>query len=77
MFELFVLSLDHLVRSKSQETDDEMCLDPIDFRVHCKCTECLQYREMLILLILEDHEYNMLWDRLRTLIREFYDVVPQ
>lgn len=60
-----------------QETDEKMCFDLMDFRVHCKCTECLQYREMLILLILEDHEYNTLWDRLRSLIREFYDVIPQ
>lgn len=46
------------------------------FRMKCMCTECLKYRETLIQLVLEDRDYNMLWDRLKTLIREFYDVVP-
>lgn len=32
---------------------------------------------MLIQLMIEDREYNILWDRLKALIREFYEVVPQ
>lgn len=47
------------------------------FHVTCTCAECLKYREMLVQLILEDREYNTLWDRLKALIRDFYDVVPQ
>lgn len=60
-----------------QDDDDRFCFDTEIFRVYCKCTECLQYREVLIQLVLEDHEYNTLWDRLKALIREFYDVIPQ
>lgn len=51
--------------------------DPAVFRLYCECDDCLEYREMLIQLIVEDREYNILWDRLKALIREFYDVVPQ
>lgn len=42
----------------------------------CTCTECLKYRETLIQLVLEDHEFNTLWNRLQQLIREFYHMVP-
>lgn len=47
------------------------------FRVHCRCAECLKYRETLIQLFLEDFEYNTLWKRLQLLVRRFYDLVPE
>lgn len=50
---------------------------PSFFNLYCECEECLEYREMLIQLMVEDREYNILWDRLKALIREFYEVVPQ
>lgn len=47
------------------------------FRVHCRCVDCLKYREMLIQLLLEDFEYNTLWIRLQQLILRYYcDMVP-
>lgn len=60
-----------------EDNDDSFCFDTEIFRVYCKCAECLQYREVLIQLVLEDREYNTLWDRLKALIREFYDIIPQ
>lgn len=47
------------------------------FRVHCRCADCLKYRETLIQLFLEDFEYNTLWKRLQLLVRRFYDLVPE
>lgn len=47
------------------------------FRVSCTCEDCLKYRETIILLVLEDYEYNTLWKRLQMLIRRFYDLIPE
>ncbi|KAG4067279.1 hypothetical protein HA402_000270 [Bradysia odoriphaga] len=47
------------------------------FRVSCTCEDCLKYRETIILLLLEDFEYNTLWKRLQMLIRKFYTLVPE
>lgn len=66
-------------KMKEDSEDDTVERDhgPSFFHLHCGCEECLEYREMLIQLMVEDHEYNILWDRLKALIREFYEVVPQ
>jgi hypothetical protein len=47
------------------------------FRLSCPCTDCLQHRETVIQLFLEDFEYNTLWERLQLLIRKFYDLIPE
>lgn len=47
------------------------------FRMECCCTECMKYRETLVQLVLEEREFNTLWDHLKILIRECYDLIPE
>lgn len=51
--------------------------DPSEFRLNCNCGDCLNYRERLIHVVVEDHYYNTVWDQLKTLIREFFDNLLQ
>lgn len=46
------------------------------FRVNCRCTDCLQYRETAIQLLIEDVEYAILWKQLLKLLYGYYDMVP-
>ncbi|XP_058467636.1 uncharacterized protein LOC131440392 [Malaya genurostris] len=47
------------------------------FRLSCCCRPCLNYRETIIQLFVEDFEYNTLWERLQLLIKKFYDFIPE
>lgn len=47
------------------------------FRLNCCCEACLNHRETIIQLFVEDFEYNTLWERLQLLIKKFYDFIPE
>ena len=47
------------------------------FRLSCECNDCINYRETIIQLYVEDFEYNTLWERLQLLIKKFYDLIPE
>lgn len=51
--------------------------DPHLLRVACVCPDCLKHREAVIMVFLEDIEYNNLWERLQLLVRNYYDLISK
>ncbi|CAO1442735.1 unnamed protein product [Diamesa serratosioi] len=46
------------------------------FYVHCKCLKCLNYRQLIQGIFVENTAYNTLWNKLQDIIKSYYSFMP-
>ncbi|XP_055617273.1 uncharacterized protein LOC129762771 isoform X2 [Toxorhynchites rutilus septentrionalis] len=67
---------ENAARDYGDKLEDTEQHDSNLFLLNCCCEACLNHRETIIQLFVEDFEYNTLWERLQLLIKKFYDFIP-